>query len=82
MRLCGHCGKPLVNAMGEPVYNRYFCSPETCGKADRAERTAAKRAREKGDMERRIERAVRARCKNCKHGAECVEASSLIQVAR
>ncbi len=65
MRLCGHCGKALVNEKGNAVYNRYFCSPDTCGKADRAERMAAKRAKEKGEMERRIERAIRAHCKQC-----------------
>ncbi len=71
MRHCGHCTKPLVNEHGEPVYNRNFCSPDTCGKADRAERMAAKRANAKGDLERKIERAIRAHCKACKSGADC-----------
>jgi hypothetical protein len=66
MRLCSHCSKELRNAKGEPDYSRYFCSPDTCGKADRAERMAAKRAKEKDNLERRIERAIRARCKACK----------------
>jgi hypothetical protein len=65
MRFCGHCAKALTNDKGEPVYDRYFCSPDSCGKADRAERIAAKRAKAKGDLERRIERAIRAHCKNC-----------------
>jgi hypothetical protein len=75
MRLCGHCGNELVNEKGEPVYNRYFCAADTCGKADRAERMAAKRAREKGELERRIERAIRAHCKGC-NGASCAEAKA------
>jgi hypothetical protein len=65
MRFCGHCTKPLTNEKGEPDYSRYFCTPDTCGKADRAERMASKRARLKGDLERRIQRAIRAHCKSC-----------------
>ena len=66
MRLCAHCAKELVNEQGEPVYDRYFCSPDTCGKTDRAERMAAKRARGKEVLEHRIEAALRARCKTCR----------------
>jgi hypothetical protein len=66
MRHCGHCTKELLTPSGEPDYSRYFCSPDSCGKADRAERMASKRARTKGDIERKIERAIRAHCKGCK----------------
>lgn len=65
MRFCGHCTKGLLTPSGEPDYSRYFCSPDTCGKADRAERMASKRARLKGDLERRIQRAISAHCKSC-----------------
>ena len=74
MRHCGHCTKELLTAGGEPDYSRYFCSPDTCGKADRAERIASKRARVKAEMDRRIERAIRAHCKACK--SACVGASA------
>jgi len=79
MRHCGHCTKELVNEKGEPVYDRYFCSAETCGKADRAERMASKRARAKDDMNRRIERAIRAHCKACRGGCAGVCAKDVGQ---
>lgn len=62
-----------MNDKGEPDYSRYFCSPDTCGKADRAERMASKRARAKAEMDRRIERAIRAHCKACSaaHAPHC-----------
>jgi hypothetical protein len=70
MRHCGHCTKELLTPAGEPDYSRYFCAPDTCGKADRAERMASKRAKVKGDIERKIERAIRAHCKSCQAGTE------------
>jgi len=65
MRKCTHCIQPLVDPKtGEPRYDAHTCGDD-CAKLDRKEKLAAKRARERAKIERRVQAELRRCCKKC-----------------
>ena len=64
------CTKPLIDLKtGKPRYDCNTCGPE-CLKTDRQEKLAAKRAKLRAEIERRIKAELKRRCKNCPSRAE------------
>jgi hypothetical protein len=68
MRHCLQCTKPLVDEKGKPIYNKTL--HDECAKRDRREKLAAKRAKLKTELMRRVARELNRRCKKCPSCAE------------
>lgn len=58
MRHCLQCTEPLVDESGNPRYDITLCG-KVCTKKDRREKVAAKRARLRGEIMRRVENEIK-----------------------
>jgi hypothetical protein len=58
----------MVDKDGHPIYHKTL--HEECAKLDRREKLAAKRSKARAELNRRVERELKRRCKKCPSRAE------------
>jgi hypothetical protein len=69
MRHCVQCSKPLVDAKGNPQYDRITCG-DACRLKDRKEKLVAKRGKQRSEAVRRAKAEIRRICKGCPNRSE------------